>query len=460
MVDTTIRPVAEDKIPPGGEKPVPKKKPNQSFAALLGALLSAGGEKASSAKRDLTPSKGEDARQLGLGTGGKGETQGKNRFSEEPLMPAIGGPGEGLKKSGLSKSGASVPSKEGPSAKGAADKKPLQRGKTPAPWDRTAPGSTDPREGSKDSNKTLGQTLVGKALEEEMTSQKGQVHIGSSSRTPGPSSAGATKGADNLGASLLRIGGKAEGTPEAKGKKIRFSEAPDGKAKIKSRHEKRMAEAKKRGRHTGTEDARFREGLEFRLKAEASSEEGSFSGGSEETIELRFDSPSEFDSGPRGGRPSGVSTNGDRLWDTTGGLFNRLRYGGNERIVRSARILLRNQHSGEIRLILKPERLGEVRIRLEMKDKLIGGRIFVENDSVREAFQKNLPELSAAFQSSGFDVGSLEVSVGGGSGGEQGAETASGQIGSGKDSPSRGKAELHWEDTSDYYRSQAVNYLV
>ena len=139
-------------------------------------------------------------------------------------------------------------------------------------------------------------------------------------------------------------------------------------------------------------------------------------------------------------------------------IFNRLREEGNERIVRSARVVLRDRDNGEIRLILKPERLGEVRIRLSLKDNLIGGRILVENENVREAFERNLPELAAAFRDSGFDVGSLDVSVGGG---------ADRKNAGGENLPrfdgARGTAELERgvpsADAAGYYAAHAVNFM-
>jgi hypothetical protein len=98
--------------------------------------------------------------------------------------------------------------------------------------------------------------------------------------------------------------------------------------------------------------------------------------------------------------------------ESASGLLRRMREEGNEQIVKSARIILRDKNEGEIRLILKPESLGEVRIQLSMQDNLIEGRIFVENDSVREAFEQNMQGLASAFKESGLELGSLNVSVG------------------------------------------------
>lgn len=89
-------------------------------------------------------------------------------------------------------------------------------------------------------------------------------------------------------------------------------------------------------------------------------------------------------------------------------------------VMKSAGILLRDNDSGEIRLVLKPEHLGSVRIQLEMKDSLISGKIVVENQNVRQLFQQNLESLYRAFQESGFTNAGLNVSVSGnGTGGRE-----------------------------------------
>jgi flagellar hook-length control protein FliK len=98
--------------------------------------------------------------------------------------------------------------------------------------------------------------------------------------------------------------------------------------------------------------------------------------------------------------------------ESASGLLRRMREEGNEHIVKSARFILKDKNEGEIRLVLKPESLGEVRIRLSVQDNLIGGRIFVENESVREVFEQNMPGLASAFRENGLELGGMSVSVG------------------------------------------------
>ena len=97
-------------------------------------------------------------------------------------------------------------------------------------------------------------------------------------------------------------------------------------------------------------------------------------------------------------------------------LSRALREQANPEIVRQARLVVRGESSGDIRLVLKPENLGRVRINLHLEDNRIAGRIIVENSSVKEAFQENLQALQRSLQQSGIETSGLEVSVGEGGG--------------------------------------------
>lgn len=96
------------------------------------------------------------------------------------------------------------------------------------------------------------------------------------------------------------------------------------------------------------------------------------------------------------------------------GLLKFLKGSANGEIVKQAGIILKNNNSGEIRLVLKPEKLGNVRIKLNLQDNNIVGKIIVENINVKEVFEHNLESLHRAFRQEGFQTSGLEVSVGGG----------------------------------------------
>lgn len=107
-------------------------------------------------------------------------------------------------------------------------------------------------------------------------------------------------------------------------------------------------------------------------------------------------------------------------------LSRALREQANPEIVRQARLVVRGESSGDIRLVLKPEHLGRVRINLHLEDNRIAGRIIVENSSVKEAFQENLQALQRSLQQSGIETSGLEVSVGEGGGNNAGRGNQSG----------------------------------
>jgi flagellar hook-length control protein FliK len=105
-------------------------------------------------------------------------------------------------------------------------------------------------------------------------------------------------------------------------------------------------------------------------------------------------------------------------------LAERMRDAWNGEIVQSAHIVLKDGDVGTIRLRLRPESLGNVKIELNLSDNNISGRITVESDAAKSAFEKNMNELSDAFKQGGFDSAKLEVAVGGGS--SNGAQARSG----------------------------------
>ena len=95
-------------------------------------------------------------------------------------------------------------------------------------------------------------------------------------------------------------------------------------------------------------------------------------------------------------------------------LFKSMRDSGNGEIVKRAGIILKDNSSGEIRMDLKPEKLGKVRVQIHLKDNTLSGKIVVESSAVREVFESNMEALHRAFKESGFESAELDVQVGGG----------------------------------------------
>ncbi len=125
------------------------------------------------------------------------------------------------------------------------------------------------------------------------------------------------------------------------------------------------------------------------------------------TFELRLDVSADYRKVLEQGGPS---TGSNGLARET--ILQQLQEKANPQIVQQAQVFLKDREDGEIRLVLKPEQLGEVRIRLHLQDRLIEGHITVENSTVKELFEQNKGELAQAFREQGFEMSQLEVSVG------------------------------------------------
>ncbi|MCL2243690.1 MAG: flagellar hook-length control protein FliK [Treponema sp.] len=80
-------------------------------------------------------------------------------------------------------------------------------------------------------------------------------------------------------------------------------------------------------------------------------------------------------------------------------------------IVRHASMALRNGGEGTIKLALKPESLGNVKIQLEMTENKITGIIVVESEEALNAFRKELASLEQAFRESGYESADLNLSL-------------------------------------------------
>ncbi|MCL2832251.1 MAG: flagellar hook-length control protein FliK [Treponema sp.] len=93
--------------------------------------------------------------------------------------------------------------------------------------------------------------------------------------------------------------------------------------------------------------------------------------------------------------PGGEKTGTGRSFEDM--LSQKLDDGLNSDIVRQAQVILRDGGEGTIKLSLKPESLGNVKIRLEMTENKITGHIIVESGEALRAFERELPVLEKAF---------------------------------------------------------------
>jgi len=73
-------------------------------------------------------------------------------------------------------------------------------------------------------------------------------------------------------------------------------------------------------------------------------------------------------------------------------------------IVRQAAIVLKDGGEGTIKLSLKPESLGKVKIHLEMAENKVSGHIIVESEEALRAFEQEIHTLEQSFRDSGFEA--------------------------------------------------------
>ena len=95
-------------------------------------------------------------------------------------------------------------------------------------------------------------------------------------------------------------------------------------------------------------------------------------------------------------------------------------------LVKTGSMILRDGNKGTINLILHPEELGNVKIRLQISDNILTGRITVASEEAYKAFKANIASLTEAFTSSGFDTAGFDLSWSGGRESGTGGQQADG----------------------------------
>ena len=73
-------------------------------------------------------------------------------------------------------------------------------------------------------------------------------------------------------------------------------------------------------------------------------------------------------------------------------------------------IVLRGENEGVIKLSLRPESLGNVKINLQLSDNVVTGKIAVASKEAFEAFKQNIGALRQAFSDSGFEGAEFTLS--------------------------------------------------
>ena len=89
-------------------------------------------------------------------------------------------------------------------------------------------------------------------------------------------------------------------------------------------------------------------------------------------------------------------------------LANQIRQNASE-FIKAGSIVLRDNNEGTINLVLRPESLGNVKISLQLSDKVVSGQITVHSEEAYNAFKESADALKHAFAQSGFEAGGFTV---------------------------------------------------
>ena len=249
--------------------------------------------------------------------------------------------------------------------------------------------------------------------------QKGSLHAADSSHLNGKNTEAAggesqktetLRKAETVAAAVIRSDAKAKTKNDAD----RETLAADGKAKAVS---KESETANRLDRIVTISVLREEAGQkgEGALNAGKNRVQGKMTAGEEKNTELRSDkSVFESTSLPtsiQSGKEAGIAENAALRHITKADLIRELKDQGSVEILREAKILVKEGQSGEIKLVLRPQELGTVKINLILENKHIVGRIFVENNIVKEALQTAFGDLKEVFAQQGMELGALDVFV-------------------------------------------------
>ena len=93
-------------------------------------------------------------------------------------------------------------------------------------------------------------------------------------------------------------------------------------------------------------------------------------------------------------------------------LTNQIQQSAPE-LVKAGNIILKDNDVGQIKLVLNPESLGNVKIDLHISEKNITGRIIVASAEAYNAFKESADSLRQAFISSGFETAGFDLQFAG-----------------------------------------------
>ncbi len=124
--------------------------------------------------------------------------------------------------------------------------------------------------------------------------------------------------------------------------------------------------------------------------------------------------------GEAGGKTGSIASGGKEA--NFGAMLANQLQGNAAEFVRTGSIVLRDGNMGTINLVLYPESLGNVKISLELNDRMVSAQIRVASEEAFMAFKESISSLRQAFSDSGFDTGSFDLSWSGNGQNQQGGQ--------------------------------------
>jgi flagellar hook-length control protein FliK len=207
---------------------------------------------------------------------------------------------------------------------------------------------------------------------------------------------------------------------------VRYDQAPGaqkvGQKKIAGAEGDSVEKADSGKKAKGKSERAKLDVYDYRTQGEAGAKEGAAikaveaeksSGGQDHAADLLIDVSAHGGQGPAEAKSNSGAQAGNSTFAAR--LAERLQDSYNGQIVQHSAIVLRDGGSGLIRLNLKPETLGNVKVHLDLADNSITGTIVVESEAAKDIFTANLEHLSKSFVDSGFDSATLNVTVDNGS---------------------------------------------
>ncbi len=125
----------------------------------------------------------------------------------------------------------------------------------------------------------------------------------------------------------------------------------------------------------------------------------------ENTVQVTLDLASQVNQNITASSDQSASANGSTFQSM---LSNAVRQNAAD-FVKAGNVVLKDNNQGSINLIVHPEKLGNVKISLNLSDKVISGSITVHSQEAYEALKDSIASLKNAFAGGGFETGEFNL---------------------------------------------------